>query len=146
MRKSSGVKIRKTVSLKELPQHSQQLVRDAVASGSVSVRVNVPDLYVGMNKTERAYAETLESEKRMGRIAAWRYEKVTLKLADDTRYTPDFWIVYDDGSTMFDEVKGFFRDDAKVKIKVAAEQFREFTFRLVKKVAANEWHIKVIHP
>jgi hypothetical protein len=104
------------------------------------------DLFAGMNKTEKAYALALESRRRMGLIASWRYERVTLKLADDTRYTPDFWVVEPDGTTLFEEVKGFWREDAKVKIKVAAEQFPEFTFRSVELAKNGDWHIKVFHP
>lgn len=112
----------------------------------MKARVVVPDLFAGMNKLEKAYAMALESEKRMGTIAAWRYERITLKLADDTRYTPDFWILEADGLTRFDETKGFLRDDARVKLQVAATQFPEFTFRMVKLEKSGAWFVKVIHP
>lgn len=102
----------------------------------------LPDVFAGMNKTEKQRAQELEALKRTGVIAAWRYEKVTLKLADDTRYTPDFWIVASDGQVRFEETKGFWRDDAKVKIKVAAEQFPEFTFRsLIWNRQSQSWDI-----
>lgn len=81
------------------------------------------DLFEGMNKTERKRAIELEALKRDGGIREWWYEKITLKLADDCRYTPDFAIVENDGRLVFEEIKGFWRDDAKVKIKVAAAQF-----------------------
>lgn len=55
----------------------------------------------------------------------------TLKLADDTRYSPDFTTIEPDGTVTMWETKGFFRDDAKVKIKVAARQYRCFRFVLV---------------
>lgn len=91
--------------------------------------VKLPDLFDGMNSLEKRRAVELEALKRDGRIHSWSYEKVTLKLADDTRYTPDFFIVNADGSIVCEEVKGFWRDDAKVKIKVAAEQFPYFHFQ-----------------
>jgi hypothetical protein len=78
------------------------------------------DLFEGMNKTEKHRAIQLEALKRDGQIREWWYEMITLKLADDCRYTPDFAIVENDGHLRFEEVKGFWRDDAKVKIRVAA--------------------------
>lgn len=76
-----------------------------------------------MNKTEAAYAERLEGMMRSGEIAWYRFEAVTLKLADNTRYTPDFAVENKDGELEMHEVKGFWRDDARVKIKVAAAIF-----------------------
>lgn len=84
-----------------------------------------------MNKTESAYARHLESQCATGEIVWWKFEGLTLKLAKDTRYTPDFCVMTRDGCIEFHEVKGFFEDDAKVKVKVAAEMF-PFIFRLVR--------------
>lgn len=95
------------------------------------------DLFAGMNKTERAHAITLEAQRRDGRIRSWRYEAVTLKLAPDCRFTPDFVVVENDGSIRCDEVKGFWRDDAKVKIRVAARLFPEFRFRAMRRLGAG---------
>ncbi len=81
----------------------------------------------GMNKTEARMAAVLDGWKRDGTIDAWAYEGWTIKLARDTRYTPDFWVWKAD-RVEFIEVKGFFRDDAKVKIKVAARMYPMFTF------------------
>ena len=41
-----------------------------------------------------------------GIVFSWRYEAVTLKLADKTTYTPDFLVVLVDGSIELHEVKG----------------------------------------
>lgn len=84
-----------------------------------------------MNGTERAYSQLLDSKVNAGRVAEWHYEAVTLKLAPDTRYTPDFLVILPDGTVELHEVKGFMRDDANVKIKVAAQMF-PFTFRLAR--------------
>jgi hypothetical protein len=88
-----------------------------------------------MNQTERAYANVLEANKLVGLIAHYEFEKIKLKLADNTFYTPDFWVVLSDGRIEFHEVKAMTakgvvlaEDDAKVKIKVAAEQFWQFDF------------------
>jgi hypothetical protein len=76
-----------------------------------------------MNKTEARYAEQLQLRLLAGEVAWFAYEALTLKLAPDTRYTPDFVVMLSDGTLECHEVKGFFRDDAKVKVKVAAEKF-----------------------
>jgi hypothetical protein len=99
-----------------------------------------------MNNLERRYAmEKLEPLKLAGIIFDYYFEAVTLKLAKDTRYTPDFFVVLYDGAIQCHEVKGFWRDDAKVKIKVAAEKFKHFIFiaaqRLPKK-QGGDWIIK----
>lgn len=92
------------------------------------------NLFAGMNKTEAKRAIELEALKRDGSIRDWGFERITLKLADDCRYTPDFHVIEQDGTLRFEETKGFFRDDAKVKVRVAAQQFpSSFTvLRLVK--------------
>lgn len=86
-------------------------------------RTFLPSPYVGMNGTEKRRAIELEAKRQTGLIAAWWYERMTLKLADDTRYTPDFFVLETDGTITLEEVKGFMRDDAAVKIKVAASLF-----------------------
>lgn len=86
-----------------------------------------------MNKTEAAYAEHLYALQLGDRVESWRFESVTLRLADATRYTPDFLVELVDGALELHEVKGFWRDDARVKFKVAAELFPMFQFVAVKR-------------
>jgi hypothetical protein len=88
-----------------------------------------------MNKTEAAYARHLDLRKQAGEVLWYGFEKMTFKLADDTRYTPDFVLMLASGQLQAHEVKGattkelksgrvkapYFRDDAKAKIKIAAE-------------------------
>lgn len=84
------------------------------------------------NKTETAYGAVLEMRKRAGEIAWYAFEGVKLRLADLTFYTPDFAVMLTSGELEMHEVKGakaIFQDDAKVKVKVAAELF-PFTFRV----------------
>ncbi len=85
-----------------------------------------------MNKTEAAYANLLELRKKAGAIKSWRFEPMKFRLADKTYYTPDFMVTFTD-RIEFHEVKGFWEDDARVKIKVVAEMFPEFLFVAVKK-------------
>ncbi len=75
-----------------------------------------------MNKTEAKYAEHLERIK--GTVLLWyRFEGVKLRLADNTFYSPDFAVMLADGTLEMHEVKGFWQDDARVKIKVAASLY-----------------------
>ncbi len=93
-----------------------------------------------MNKLEQRYARFLELQHLAGVVASWRYEAVKLRLAGRTWYTPDFFVVLADGSTEFHEVKGsHWEDDARVKFKVSAEQWPEWTF-----IAMIEEHGKFV--
>ncbi|WP_439270061.1 DUF1064 domain-containing protein [Pseudomonas neustonica] len=76
-----------------------------------------------MNKTEQAYDRYLGALKAAGEILWYRFEGIKFRLADNTFYTPDFSVMRADGLLEQHEVKGFWTDDARVKIKVAAEQF-----------------------
>jgi hypothetical protein len=92
-----------------------------------------------MNRTEQAYAAVLEARKRAGEIRGWTYEAVTLRLARLCRYTPDFVVEENDGRVSLREVKGFMREDAAVKLKVAVEQFPMFRFWLVRPARRGAW-------
>ena len=79
-----------------------------------------------MNKTESAYASHLDALMREGSILWYKFEGMKFRLADNTFYTPDFSVMTSDGQIQLHEVKGakaIFQDDAKVKIKVAAENY-----------------------
>lgn len=92
-----------------------------------------------MNKTEERYRnDVLEPLVRAGKISVVDYERITFKLADDTRYTPDFFVLMPDGTIEFREIKGFMEDDAWVKLKVAAEQHPWFKFVLVRARAKKD--------
>ena len=100
-----------------------------------------------MNGTESKYAEILEARRMAGEVLAWIFESVTFKLADDTRYTPDFAVLLPDGSMEMVDAKGGGPIDPKslVKIKCAAEKFFQFTFaieQLRSKKHGGGWHRK----
>ncbi|MFM7945056.1 DUF1064 domain-containing protein [Hafnia paralvei] len=97
-----------------------------------------------MNKTESEYCQLMELRKRTGEIVWYRFEGVKLRLADNTFYTPDFAVMLSTGEMEMHEVKGFWTDDARVKIKVAAEQY-PFRFIAVKpkaKKAGGGWEVE----
>ncbi len=75
----------------------------------------------GMNKTEAAYAIHLGYRLAAGEIARFDFQPEKLRLAKATYYDPDFRVILPDGTIEFHEVKGHWEDDARVKIKVAAE-------------------------
>ena len=90
-----------------------------------------------MNGTEAAYAAELAQRQSAGEVAWYRFEGVKLRLADATFYTPDFAVMRADGLLEMHEVKGHWQDDARVKIKVAAEQY-PFRFIAVRKAPKRD--------
>lgn len=84
-----------------------------------------------MNKTEGRYALWLRMLRDRGAIESFQFEAVSLRLADGARYTPDFFVVRPTGEIECHEVKGFWREAARVRIKVAADKF-PFRFIAVK--------------
>lgn len=94
-----------------------------------------------MNKTEADYASSLELLKRAGEVLWWRFEGLKLRLADNTFYTPDFAVMRAGGQMECHEVKGFWTDDARVKIKVAADiyPFRFLAIKALPKKAGGGW-------
>ncbi len=93
-----------------------------------------------MNKTETQYSLILEAQKRNGGIHDYFFEKMTLKLANDCRFTPDFLVINRDDEIELHEVKGsHIREDAALKLKIAASMF-PFRFKLCQLKAKN-WTI-----
>lgn len=102
-----------------------------------------------MNKTEQEYANVLTAQG-----IKHRFEAITLRLADNTRFTPDFQCFDDEGYIEFREVKAersdgklLIEDDAAVKIKVAAEMYPEFKFVLCSKATKKNgggWTMKEV--
>ncbi|HDH0884606.1 TPA: DUF1064 domain-containing protein [Klebsiella pneumoniae] len=97
-----------------------------------------------MNKTEEAYCSYLELRRRYGEIAWFRFEGIKLRLADNTFYTPDFAVMLANGQMELHEVKGFWTDDARVKTKVAADQypFRIIGVTKLQAKAGGEWKVE----
>ena len=88
-----------------------------------------------MNKTEAEFAEYLKQQEFTGAIVSFSFEAVKLRLANNTFYTPDFFAMNSDQTITLYEVKGLWRDDARAKIKVAADKFPMFRFVAVQKQA-----------
>lgn len=84
-----------------------------------------------MNRDEARFATDLELMKKAGLIQDWKYQPIKFVLAKRTTYCPDFMVIGPD-HIEFVEVKGFLRDDAAVKFKVAAKMFSCFAWRMTR--------------
>ena len=99
----------------------------------------------GPNKLEDAYGWRLEMLRLQGEVLRYYFERVTLKIAEDCRYTPDYFVVTPNGLQLH-EVKGPHAwEDSIIKLKVAADMFPCFRFSLHKRVK-GEWVSKEIRP
>lgn len=104
-------------------------------------RLALGRLKVGaMNRTEAAYDQRLRDALMIGDVLWYRFEGLKLRLADNTFYTPDFAVMLSNGQIECHEVKGFWQDDARVKIKVAASQY-PFRFIAVTR-KKGEWKVE----
>ena len=97
-----------------------------------------------MNKTEAAYAGHLELLRHAGQVQWFKFEGLKLRLADNTFYTPDFAVMSADGVMEMHEVKGFWQDDARAKIKIAADlyPFRFIAIKALPKKAGGGWGVE----
>jgi hypothetical protein len=96
-----------------------------------------------LNKTERARLSYLS---RLPNVQRLHTQALTLKLAHDCRLTPDFFYLDTDQKRFVaEDVKGFQREDALIKMKVAARMFPEFAFQIVFK-AKDGWTVKEVKP
>lgn len=93
-----------------------------------------------MNKLETQYAEYLEGLKQEGVILWYEYEAIKLRLAKNTTWTPDFFVMKSDGTLEVHECKGVWHSDARVKIKVAAEHF-PFQFYAIQRIK-KQWVVE----
>ena len=90
-----------------------------------------------LNKTEQAYEALLKEWQHLGIVAWFKFEGMKLRLADNTFYTPDFAVMLANGQIEMHEVKGFWQDDARAKIKIAADMY-PFRFVAVRPKAKKD--------
>jgi len=98
--------------------------------------------YGKMNGLETRWAQHLDLQLTAGKILHWAFEPEKFRLADGAYYTPDFRVILPDGTIRFDECKGFRREAAIVRLKVAADQ-HPYQFQLVKWVK-KQWVIECV--
>lgn len=94
-----------------------------------------------LNKTEKAYLNHLLCLN----VLCLHVQEITLKLADDCRLTPDFSYRDEMGKLVFVDVKGFQREDALIKMKVAARRFPDFKFQIVSRKGIG-WKVREVKP
>lgn len=123
-------------------QEEQALYKGQVDGSNPSVSTNFETTdEKKLNKTERRFLDYLRSQNY--RIV--HIQSITLKIGDDCRYTPDFISITPFSAQIAWEVKGFFRDDAKVKLKVAARMYPWIVFKLVRWDSKNnQWDIQIV--
>lgn len=97
-----------------------------------------------MNKTEAAYAADLELRRIAGEIAWYKFEGLKFRLADNTFYTPDFAVMLANGALEAHEVKGHWEDDARAKIKIAADMYplRFIAIQSLPKKLGGGWKVE----
>lgn len=79
-----------------------------------------------MNGVESRYDAHLCALRSAGTVIWHDFEAIKFRLADNTFYTPDFAVLNSGLQLEFHDVKGakhLVEEDARVKIKVAAELF-----------------------
>lgn len=95
----------------------------------------------GLNKTEQAFKDYLDSKRCYSVLV----QAITLKIGNGVRFTVDFITIDPDGRMQGWETKGHLRDDANVKIKVAASLYPWIKFHLVTR-KKGEWIIQEVLP
>lgn len=128
-----------------LAQVSKQPVPEPVSkSDEIATSFKIAPMTVedDLNKTEAAFLDELQSSDK---YAAIHTQGLTLLLGANCRYTPDFFTIDKEGKAVAWEVKGFWRDDARVKIKVAARTYRWIKFIAVQK-QKGDWVYEEINP
>lgn len=73
-----------------------------------------------MNKLERRYSELLAADPN---VWSFYFGSVKFRLANNTWYTPDFFVILQDGTAEVHETKGYWEDDARVKWKATADLY-----------------------
>jgi hypothetical protein len=84
---------------------------------------------------EVKYADRLEVMLADGEIAGWAYEPQVFSLDVNghriARYTPDFIINHRDGTDEVVEVKGYWRADARLRVKLFQALYPRYLFTVV---------------
>lgn len=95
----------------------------------------------GLNKLEQEYYTHLLRLKANGEIHDCMPQPLKLNLAPGLActYTPDFMVVRNDGILEFHETKGYWHDDARVKIKVAADKYPFVFVAVTKPRKSSPW-------
>jgi hypothetical protein len=91
-----------------------------------------------MNNLEQSFAQHLEARRRAGTLQSWGFERIKLRLADNTWWTPDFDYLLPDGQIVIVDTKGHWEEAARIKIKTCASLYPHFRFQAVTKQTKRE--------
>ena len=92
------------------------------------------------SKTETRYAQYLSTRRE---ITAVYYEAVRLTLAPRTTLLLDFLVVYPDHVELHEVKSGYIREDAAVKLKLAASLYPFFRF-ICAQYLKGAWRFQVV--
>lgn len=93
-----------------------------------------------MNGWETEYGELLERRKQAGEVLWYGFGMIRLRIGKGCMYKPDYFVVLSSGVVECHEVKGFMREAARVRLRVAAERY-PFRFVVCRKVD-GEWRFE----
>ena len=77
-------------------------------------------------------------------IQAWHFEALNFRLGPNLHYRPDFFVIYEDSFELI-EVKGWLREDAKIKFITATQTYPYFKWKMVKAGKGDPSTWKVMH-
>ncbi len=109
-----------------------------VVHTSDAVAVNVAPRRGKMNKTEAEFAMILEARANHNEIKQAKFEQIKIRIGEGCWYIPDFFVERHVGKPLFIEIKGFLRDDARVKFLAAKELHTWADFEMWRKTK-NGW-------
>ena len=105
-----------------------------------------------MNRTETAFAAYLLGAQCNNLIKRFDFEPEKFRLGESTIYTPDFRLVELDDTITFLDVKGtttvngkskpYYKDDAIVKVKLAATLHPMYAWGITWKLKTGAWEIR----
>jgi len=133
---------RRAIELNDLPPHVRAQAAAQIGCKNVAIGIKRdPSEKKCMNKLESAYASYLEALVHSKNVIRWRFEPLKLRIGRAAYYKPDFMVVvgsFGHEKIELHETKGFWREAARVRIKVAADLFPEFEFIGVQR-KGGEW-------
>lgn len=93
-----------------------------------------------MNKTEAAYAAHLAERQALGGIQWFKFHPMRVRLAANTFYEVDFFVLDASGQLEIHEVKGGYTSEkGQMKIKLCAEALPIFRMLKVSKLKGGGW-------
>ena len=101
------------------------------------------------NKWESSYARLILEPRRLAGLIKWYgFEASSWRIAEASdgakgaKYCPDFTVIRDDGSVYFVEVKGHWKEAARLRVKVFVNEY-PFELHIVRWVG-GKWQTDVM--